>query len=294
MGDFTLAPQGPFDLAVTREYFGPWDTAGDRLLSAFPVEGWEGSAAIALRQDGDGTLHGEVHADPALAASAWDQLLASLSLDVDGSGFAAVGERDPVIGRLQQRYGGLRPVCFYSPYEAAVGLILGQRSSIAQQRRTRRAMAELHGVSFDLAGTRIAALPGPAALLAIPSFRGVAAEKLSRLHGAARAALDGTLDRSHLRAVPYQQALDEVRGIRGVGEWTAQGIVLRGAALADQVSDDLVSKRAVQLAYGLAELPGQPRLLEIAEAWRPYRMWALVLLHVWLRREMSDRLPRRG
>ena len=42
---------------------------------------------------------------------------------------------------------------------------------------------------------------------------------------------------------------------------------------------------AVQRLYGLATTPDQATLRQMAEAWRPYRMWATVLLHVWLRRE---------
>ena len=38
-----------------------------------------------------------------------------LSLDHSGSEFEQVGERDPVIGRLQARFPGLRPVLFNSP-----------------------------------------------------------------------------------------------------------------------------------------------------------------------------------
>jgi DNA-3-methyladenine glycosylase II len=48
-----------------------------------------------------------------------DQVARILSLDVDGSGFPAVGRRDPVVGGLQARWPGLRPVGFFSPYEAA-------------------------------------------------------------------------------------------------------------------------------------------------------------------------------
>jgi 3-methyladenine DNA glycosylase/8-oxoguanine DNA glycosylase len=65
------------------------------------------------------------------------------------------------------------------------------------------------------------------------------------------------------------------------------GILLRGAGLVDEVTDDDVTKEAVQLAYKLSERPDQNEVLQIAEAWRPYRMWAIVLLHVWLRREMG-------
>lgn len=48
-----------------------------------------------------------------------EQLARILSLDVDGTRFAAIGERDPVIGRLQRRHPGLRPVGFFSPRLAA-------------------------------------------------------------------------------------------------------------------------------------------------------------------------------
>lgn len=288
---FSSTPLGPFDLAATRDFFGPWDTSEDgALLAAFPVEGWTGSAALAVRQARSGEVSGEVHAPDGMAQRAWKQLQASLSLDVDGSAFADVGKRDPVLQRVQERYSLLRPVSFYSPYEAAVGLILGQRSSIEQQRRIRKAMSEEYGESFDVAGTRISALPAPRALLTIERFKAVSAEKLARLHAAAQAALDGVLDREHLRSIPYAQALEEVRAIRGVGEWTAQGLVLRGANLADEVSDDHVTKQAVKAAYDLNELPDHARVLEIAEPWRPYRMWALVLLHVWYRREVGVRL----
>jgi len=53
----------------------------------------------------------------------------------------------------------------------------------------------------------------------------------------------------------------------------------------DAVTDDDVTREAVGLAYGLGDRPSQGDVLAIAEPWRPYRMWATVLLHVWLRRE---------
>jgi DNA-3-methyladenine glycosylase II len=56
-----------------------------------------------------------------------DQVARILSLDVDGSGFAAVGRADPVVAGLQRRYPRLWPVSFWSPYEAAAWAIIGQR-----------------------------------------------------------------------------------------------------------------------------------------------------------------------
>src|SRR3954452_20120951 len=55
-----------------------------------------------------------------------------LCLDVDGSGFSALGERDRVVRGLQQRFSGLRPVLFYTPYEAAAWTIISQRIRMTQ------------------------------------------------------------------------------------------------------------------------------------------------------------------
>lgn len=108
---FSMQPRGPFDLANQQHFFGSWlDYSPDStaVAMAFPVEGWAESAAVVLRQSDDGTIRGEVHGadgDGDSVARAWEQTLAVLSLDVDGSDFPRVGERDPVIGRLQREHG---------------------------------------------------------------------------------------------------------------------------------------------------------------------------------------------
>jgi 3-methyladenine DNA glycosylase/8-oxoguanine DNA glycosylase len=62
----------------------------------------------------------------------------------------------------------------------------------------------------------------------------------------------------------------------------------------DAVTDDDLTPRAVQLLYRLRERPDRAALLRRAEAWRPFRMWALVLFNVWLRGQPPDVIgPRR-
>jgi len=253
-------------------------------VAAFPVEGWRASAAVVVSQS-DGVVAGEVHASVGERDAAWQHVLAALSLDFDGDGFVGVGERDPVIAGIQRRYGFLRPVCNFTPYEAAVARVLGQRISIAQQRRIRAAMAGDLGDVLEIDGMAFSAFPRPQALLEVQSYPGVSAEKLRRLHAVCTAALDGSLNRERLRSVPLAKATAQLRRIHGVGEWTAQGIVLRGAGVVDEIPDDDVTKQAVQRAYRLDRPPTQAEVEHRAQAWRPYRMWAIVLLHVWLRNE---------
>lgn len=298
MDAYRHAPRGPFSLANERRFFGDWlNVASDpeAIAMAFPVEGWRGSAVVIVRQAGDGAIEASVvttgNASP---DRVWAQALATLSLDQDGSGFPDVAARDPVIGGLQERYEWLRPVCFHSPYEAAVNFVVGQRISMRQARAVRSRMARELGDPVEVAGEIVHAFPRPERLIALDAFPGVPDEKVSRLRGIAQAAADGMLDRDRLRGLPVPEALEELQGLRGVGPFAAQGILHRGAGLVDEVPNDEVTSEAVMLAYGLAGRPTRSDVLRIADPWRPYRMWATVLLHVWLRREQGGPTRPRG
>jgi DNA-3-methyladenine glycosylase II len=290
---FEAAPAGPFDLDVEAGRFGGWTRLGDAVVMAFPVEGWRSVAAVVMRQTGD-SITGDVYgAETADAERAWQQALATVSLDADGQGFVDIGQRDPVIGRLQVEYGNLRPVLFHSPYESACAFIIGHRISILQTRRIRQRMAEQAGATIDVDGTAFRAFPTPGELLRLESFPSVAPAKIERLHHIAHAALEGTLDRARLRSLPEAEALTQLRALPGIGEFFAQGILMRGAGLVDAVTDDDITPRAIQLLYGLRERPDRAAVLKHTEAWRPYRMWAVVLLNVWLRSQPPEVIGRR-
>jgi DNA-3-methyladenine glycosylase II len=297
MTKFELTPKGPFNLNAMNQYFGGWLSFGpdqSSIAMSFPVEGWRTSAVVILHQDEMGTIIGEVYGAGKDTQIAWRQALAVLSLDNDATGWVEVGKRDPVIGNLQNSYQFIRPVLFHSPYEAAAAFVIGHRISMQQGRNIRQAMAQEIGDKLPVGETTLHAFPRPQSLLELSNFKGVNDVKIQRLHGIAQAALDGILDRTYLRSMLVGQALEKLRGLDGIGEFFAQGILLRGAGLVDEVTDDDVTKEAVQLAYKLQQRPDQKTVLNIAEIWRPYRMWATVLLHIWLRREAGGPHRQKG
>jgi DNA-3-methyladenine glycosylase II len=51
-----------------------------------------------------------------------NQIARILSVDVDVTGWLAAGQADPVLGRLQAEYPGLRPVLFHSPYTTGTSM----------------------------------------------------------------------------------------------------------------------------------------------------------------------------
>ena len=291
MGAFTIKPNGPFSLAVARDFAGGF-AAGigahqtdNGILMTFPIEGWRDSAAVDVWQDADGLVHGQTSDADDLEA-VQRQAARSLSLDHDGSGWAQVGRQDPVIGRLQSRYPGFRPVCFYSAYEAATSFVIGQRIAMRQAKVVKDRVSSGWGDRIAFGGQSVQAFPRPQRLLEMDAVSGLSQVKVGRLHDLARAAIDGVLDTEHLRSLPEPEALDKLRRLPGVGPWTAEAILMRGCGVADALPlADGISRAAVAWFYDLPEPPDDDAWTQIADRWRPYRMWATVLLHMAWRRD---------
>ena len=297
-----LVARGPFSLQEASRFlcgFAPLSggaCARDDLRLAFLADRTFLPVVASLREgEGEGEGEGEsgtIVADvvgEADTASVERQLARIFCLDHDGSAWPAVGARDPRMGELQARYPGLRPVCFPSPYEAAVWGVLAARTGMARAAVLRRSLAAAHGTKIDdaLGGADVAVLPSPRQMLALRAFPGLSAEKIARLHAVARAALDGSLDAERLRGMPAAAALAELRAIRGVGAWTAAHVLVRGTGTLDEPAfDEPRVVRAVELVYGLsADAAADQRTLDrLSSAWRPYRTWAAVLLAVHLSR----------
>ncbi len=291
MTPFTIEPLGRFSLAAAQDFAGGFAAGigahgtATGLLMTFPVEGWRDSTAVDVWQTPDGRVHGEAHGSEDVD-TVRRQAARSLSIDHDGRGWADVGERDPVLGALQAQYDWLRPVCFYSAYEAATSFVIGQRISMRQARAVKDRLAEAYGDPVEIDGRTVRPFPRPQRLLEVPSVTGLAQVKVERMHDLARAAIDGVLDTERLRMLPEAEALAQLQALPGVGPWTASGILLRGCGVADAVPmvDD-ISRNAVAAIYGLPEPPDDATWTTISDVWRPYRMWATVLLHMAWRRQ---------
>jgi DNA-3-methyladenine glycosylase II len=298
-GSFTITPSGPFSLAEAAAFgFGQRDAQDtDGVLRlAFCLDGYQHQAGVEVRQD---HAHGDVHATVRGPAGidmdgVQSQVARVLSLDYDGRQFLLVGERDPVIGRLQAAAPGLRPPLFYSPYEAAAWSVLSARRPASQMAQLRQRLSEAHGAVFDLAGARHAAFPTPGQLLGVGSFPGIPGDKMQRLHGVAHAALEGRLDVARLKQLGPERAMAELQSIKGIGPFYSALIVIRGTGFADVLP--VSEPRALALTARLYDLAGPPAQAEfdaLAEAWRPFRTWAVVLIRAAARRVLDDPAPGR-
>jgi DNA-3-methyladenine glycosylase II len=174
------------------------------------------------------------------------------------------GPIDPATDRR-----GSRP----DAYEAIARAIVGQQLST-------KAAASIWEKLQGAFGGRT---PTPAELLAAEDSAlrgaGLSRAKVGFLRDLASRISDGELDLERLPDLPDEDVVAALLEIHGVGRWTAEMFLIFHLGRPDVVSTgDLGIRRAVQVAYGLEELPAPAELERIAEPWRPHRTLACLFL----------------
>jgi DNA-3-methyladenine glycosylase II len=285
LASFELAKPAEFDLAECAAFltgFRAVSAAGSEtgLDLAFALDGdWEpvgvhisdrnNVLAIDVRSNPDGASNEAVQQN-------LDRVL-GLSLDIGQ--YRDIGERDPVIGQLQRDNPGVRPVLFPTAWEAGVWSVITQRTRRVQAVAIKQRLAETHGnrvVCPD--GSVIHGFPGPATLRGISEIKGLPLQKIEWLHGLADAALMGVLDCDVLAGVPQADGMAALRAIPGIGPFSSELILARGAGNPDifPMHEPMLHETMTRL-YGIAD---KNRHRELAEAWRPYRSWVSFLIRV--------------
>jgi DNA-3-methyladenine glycosylase II len=186
---------------------------------------------------------------------------------------------DKVIKRLMEERGPIDPAIDRrgsrrDPWEALARAIVGQQLST----RAARSIWE------KLIGQFGGKLPTPEQLLRKrrPTLRkaGLSNAKVEFLRDLAAHVKDGRLDLKRLAELPDEDVVAELIEVKGVGRWTAEMFLIFHLGRPDVVSvGDLGIRRAVQIAYGMDDLPGPEELEKLAEEWRPHR--TLACLYLW-------------
>jgi DNA-3-methyladenine glycosylase II len=109
---------------------------------------------------------------------------------------------------------------------------------------------------------------------------GLSGRKTEYIRDLAAHVLSGELELDRLGELSDEEAIEEIVAVRGLGQWTAEMFLLFHLQRPDVLSGgDLGIRKAIQVEYGLEELPAPKRVLEIGEPWRPHR--SLASLYLW-------------
>lgn len=198
-------------------------------------------------------------------------------LDSDVVTIEAHLARDPVLAPLVLARPGLRVVGGWDGFEVAVRAVLGQQVTVAAGcMLVGQLVAQCVPFERGDEGGLSRVFPGPAEVAAADlSAMKMPTSRKHALQALARAALaDPDLFRTR---ASLSEALDALRAIRGLGDWTASYIALRALHEPDAFpAQDAVLHRAI----ASLEHPLSPAgLRERAERWRPWRGYAAQ--HLW-------------
>ncbi len=284
---------GASSISVRLPFRAPYDAAalmgflGRRAIAG--VETWDGETYCrTIRLPGG---NGVVAFRPQLDHIACELRLDSLSdlqaalqrsrrlldLDADPVAIDATLQSDPLLAPLVARRPGLRSPGMTDGTEALVRAVVGQQVSVAGARTVLRRIAEALGTPLsEPVGGLVRVFPSPADLadapdemLAMPGARRTALREACRRIAQGDIALDAGTDRDAVRR--------GLMAVPGIGPWTAEYVAMR--ALGDP---DAFPAADLAVRHGLARLgiSAKPRqVVDLAEAWRPWRAYAIH--HLW-------------
>jgi DNA-3-methyladenine glycosylase II len=135
-------------------------------------------------------------------------------------------------------------------------------------------------------------LPDPQRLLRLDDETvrraGFSRSKVVFLRDLASHVVDERLPLDRLHEHDDDSVLKQLTAVKGIGQWTAEIFLMFRLKRPDIFPvDDLGLVKAAQRAYGLRQRPTRKRLLEMSEAWRPYRSVAAWYLWRSLRLEQA-------
>jgi len=228
-----------------------------------------------------------------IVEQASQQMAWVLGIDDDLNLFYNMAAEDQTLAPIVQALRGLHVPHTASIYEGLILAILGQQISSHVARMLRTLLIETYGSSLEGGGCVRHAFP-PAEVLATADVSGLRAIKFSTRKSeyivdiAARVA-SGELDLEKLRKQPDKEVVCFLTGIRGVGEWTAQWLLVRSFGRSDGFPyGDLALQRTLGLLVGGGNIFSPHQALEYSRRWSPFRSYVTAYLFAALR---SGRLP---
>lgn len=201
-------------------------------------------------------------------------------LSADPAAISLVLSQDELLARLVAARPGLRVPGAWDGFEIAVRAILGQQISVAAATKLADRLVAKLGLPIPDAQRR----PGLSNTFPTPDrfdFDLILAIGMPRKRAEAIVGLADAAVKNPTLFDPkasLEDAIDEFRSMKGIGQWTAQYVAMRVLRESDAF---LAGDVALQRIIGVdGNRPNDRELLVRAESWRPWRAYAT--LYLWM------------
>lgn len=207
-----------------------------------------------------------------------DRLGSMLGLTDTLAPFYALAQQDPKFMPILKSLFGYHPVRFQSGFEAAVWAILSQRNRMATARNMYRSLVRTFGHKAEVDGIKCWAFPEPEELAGCSEGDlAMVARNLRRgefLIDAARAF--AMIPPGFLASAEFEEVESWLRGINGIGPWSASFVLWRGLGRSQTVPlPDRAFLDAASRVYGGGTTLSDGEVMSLARRYHPWQgYWA--------------------
>ncbi len=207
-----------------------------------------------------------------------------VSAELDLRPFYRIAQKSERFKKIAKKFRGLKPILTPTVFEAAAWAIMGQQVNLQFASTLKKRVVRNFGKILNIKGDEYSLFPAP------EDFAHAKVGDLQMLQFSQRKAeyllgLSAWVARDHyalesLGEFDYDTALERLLSIRGIGIWSANYILMRGAGHLDCLPlGDSGLNRAVKNLYKLKENPDYSRIEKIAKEFMPFR--SLFTLYSW-------------
>lgn len=258
---------------------------GRRVLKPLQVDG--NQALIEVKEEGNvlevGILAGEGTSSILNKASGYVSEWFDLKRNL--APFYHQLDQHDRLAWMADRYHGLRLMGIPDLFEALCWCVIGQQINLTFAYRLKRRLVETYGSSITYGGKQHYYFPDPGRLgeVSVDELREMqfSRQKAEYIIGIARQFADGDMSKDVLSTQgDGKQMLKQLRKIRGVGEWTANYVLMKSLKEMNCITyGDTGLQAAVSSVLGLDRKPSRE---EINSLFAPFEDWqSYLVIYLW-------------
>jgi DNA-3-methyladenine glycosylase II len=190
---------------------------------------------------------------------------------------------DPLMEPLCKRFHGLRLIGIPDLFEALCWCVIGQQINLHFAYQLKKRLVQAKGKRLRINGTDYFTFPDAEVIAEMTpgnfSKWQFSLSKAKYIVGIARAVVQNQITKSMLMDIPKEEAMKTLIGLKGVGPWSAEYVMMKCCRNQSAFPiDDVGLHNAVKIQRGLDRKPTKPELLKLQQQWNPWQAYATFYL----------------
>lgn len=207
-----------------------------------------------------------------------------ISADVDLKPFYKKLNQSAKLKSLAKSLYGLKPILTATAFESAAWAIIGQQINLTFAGKVKMRLERRYGKSIKYGNSRFYLFPDATKLarVRIPALKKMqfSLRKAEYLIGLAGICTKQKDFFDSLSDTPYNEAVEKLITVRGIGIWSANYLLMRGVGHLNCLPlGDTGLTRATKEVYNMRTKPDNDKIEKMAKKFEPYR--SLYTLYLW-------------